>query len=57
MPCTSWTAEENGMDVFLTHDPKIPQYHQPAKVDFHCKALLPSKLVANFPTDGCRSEE
>jgi hypothetical protein len=52
-----WTAEENGMDVFLTDGRKFLNVIRRQKVDLHCKALLPSKLVAHFPADGCRSEK
>lgn len=43
-----WTAEENGMDVFLTHDLKFLNVISRKKINLHCKVMLPSKFLAEF---------
>lgn len=43
-----WTAEENGMDVFLTHDRKYLNVISRQAVDLRCKVMLPSMFLASL---------
>jgi hypothetical protein len=40
-----WTAEENGMDAFLTHDRKFRNVIARQNVALHCKVIFPSHLL------------
>ena len=43
-----WTAEENRVDVFLTHDKKFRNVIARQKIDLICKVLFPSEFLAEF---------
>ena len=43
-----WTAEENGLEVFLTHDRKFLNVIARQEVDLRCRVMLPSELLAVF---------
>jgi hypothetical protein len=41
-----WTAEENGLDVFLTHDKRFKNViERKRNLKFHCRVMLPTQLV------------
>lgn len=40
-----WTAEENGMDVFLTMDKKFRNVMDRQKVNLNCSIMFPSELI------------
>lgn len=40
-----WTAEENGMDVFLTMDRKFRNVMARQKVKLNCRIMFPSELI------------
>lgn len=41
-----WTAEENGIDVFLSVDKKFRNVMERQNVHLHCKILFPSELLS-----------
>ncbi len=43
-----WTAEENGVDVFLTMDKKFRNVIQRQKANLHCRVLFPTALKSEF---------
>ncbi|MFO1113259.1 MAG: hypothetical protein U1E33_08685 [Rhodospirillales bacterium] len=40
-----WTAEENSLDVFLTHDKKFKNVVERQKVKLHCRVMFPTQLL------------
>lgn len=40
-----WTAEENGLDAFLTTDRKFRNVMAHQKIDLHCQVVLPSDVL------------
>lgn len=40
-----WTAEENGLDIFLTIDRKFKNIMERQKIDLHCQVMLPSNVL------------
>jgi hypothetical protein len=40
-----WTAEENGVDVFLLNDKKFINVISRQKVNLHCKLMLPTDFI------------
>lgn len=43
-----WTAEENGLDVFLTNDGKFKRAMASIRIPLLCRIMSPSDLVALF---------
>jgi len=46
-----WTAEENGMNVFLTHDKRFQNVIAHQKIELKCKVMLPSEFLVEFFTE------
>ncbi|MCH8168389.1 MAG: hypothetical protein IIC03_10750 [Proteobacteria bacterium] len=46
-----WTAEENSVDVFLTHDKKFQNVIARQKIELKCKVMLPSEFLVGFFTE------
>lgn len=44
-----WTAEEHGMDVFLTHDQRFINAIGKNIGAVNCKVMLPSKFLQSYP--------
>ena len=43
-----WTAEENSVDVFLTHDNTFQNVIAHQKIELKCKVMLPSEFLVEF---------
>ncbi len=43
-----WTAEENGMDAFLTHDKRFINVIAHQKAKLHCTVILPSSFLGSL---------
>ena len=47
-----WTAEENGLDVFLTMDKKFKNVMARQKIGLHCRVMLPSDVLRALESIG-----
>ncbi len=46
-----WTAEENGVDVFLTHDKRFQNVIAHQRIELKCNVMLPSEFLVEFFTE------